>query len=97
MYNAIIGVIKKIETFGAFMELSGTRFQGLCHISQIAKDRIENPAEVVSIGDDVYVKVIKIEESGNGDGKSRISLSMKYCSQFSTFDLIVQSLNISNH
>ena len=69
MYNAIIGVIKKIETFGAFMELSGTRFQGLCHISQIAKDRIENPAEVVSIGDDVYVKVIKIEESGNEDGK----------------------------
>ena len=36
---------------------------------------------MVSIGDDVYVKIIKIEESGNGDGKSRISLSMKYCSQ----------------
>ena len=71
----------KIETFGAFVELSGTKFQGLVHISQMAKDRVENVSEVVSVGDDVFVKVIKIEENVGGDSKSRISLSMKYCSQ----------------
>ena len=71
----------KIETFGAFVELSGTKFQGLVHISQMAKDRVEIVSEVVSVGDDVFVKVIKIEENVGGDGKSRISLSMKYCSQ----------------
>ena len=71
----------KIETFGAFVELSGTKFQGLVHISQMAKDRVENVSEVVSVRDDVFVKVIKIEENVGGDGKSRISLSMKYCSQ----------------
>lgn len=71
----------KIETFGAFVGLTGTRFQGLVHISQIAKDRVETVSEIVSIGDDVYVKIIKIEENVGGDGKSRISLSMKYCSQ----------------
>ena len=71
----------KIETFGAFVELSGTKFQGLVHISQMAKDRVENVSEVVSVGDDVFVKVIKIEENVGGESKSRISLSMKYCSQ----------------
>ena len=62
----------KIETFGAFVELVGTRFQGLVHISQLSKDRVENVSEFVTLSDDVFVKVIKIEDQG--DGKSRCAL-----------------------
>lgn len=47
----------KIEAFGAFVEMAGTRFQGLVHISQLAKDRVENINEVVTVNDEVFVKV----------------------------------------
>ena len=47
----------KIEAFGAFVEMAGTRFQGLVHISQLAKDRVENISEVVTVNDEVFVKV----------------------------------------
>lgn len=47
----------KIEAFGAFVEMAGSRFQGLVHISQIAKDRVENIYEVVTVNDEVFVKV----------------------------------------
>jgi polyribonucleotide nucleotidyltransferase len=47
----------KIEAFGAFVEMAGTRFQGLVHISQLAKDRVENINDVVTVNDEVFVKV----------------------------------------
>ena len=47
----------KIESFGAFVEMAGSRFQGLVHISQLAKDRVENINEVVTVNDEVFVKV----------------------------------------
>lgn len=54
-----LGTIMKIEAFGAFVEMAGTRFQGLVHISQLAKDRVENINEVVTVNDEVFVKVHK--------------------------------------
>jgi|LGVF01.1.fsa_nt_gb polyribonucleotide nucleotidyltransferase len=65
-----IGTIKKILNFGAFVELfPGT--EGLCHISQFSKKRIKTVEEMFKVGEEIFVKVIKIDEKG------RIDLSRK--------------------
>lgn len=57
------GVVKKIVDFGAFVEiLPGT--EGLLHISQIAKERINKVTDVLQEGDEVVVKVLEIEKTG---------------------------------
>jgi ribosomal protein S1 len=76
------GTVVKVESFGAFIELDGCHgLHGLVHVSQMAKDRVDNAAEVVSTGDKVYVKVLSIEDGTGERPKPRVSLSMKYCSQ----------------
>ncbi|HSY51842.1 MAG TPA: S1 RNA-binding domain-containing protein [Thermoanaerobaculia bacterium] len=66
----LTGTIKTITPFGAFVDLGG--IDGLLHVSEMSRRRVTDPKEVVTVGQDVRVKVIKIEN----DGK-RISLSMK--------------------
>jgi polyribonucleotide nucleotidyltransferase len=64
------GVVKRIEAFGCFVEIwAGT--EGLVHISRMAKERVEKVESIVSVGDKVKVKCIKIDEKG------RIDLSIK--------------------
>ena len=50
------GVVKSLTSYGAFVDIGGV--DGLCHISELRWNRIKNPSEVVSVGDeiDVYVK-----------------------------------------
>ena len=50
------GVVKSLTSYGAFVDIGGV--DGLCHISELSWNRINNPSEVVSVGDeiDVYVK-----------------------------------------
>jgi polyribonucleotide nucleotidyltransferase len=64
------GAVKKITDFGAFIEVAPGR-EGLCHISNISKERIRRVQDVMSEGDIVKVKIIGIDDSG------KISLSMK--------------------
>ncbi len=64
------GLVKKIMDFGAFVELAPGR-EGLCHISNIAKERIRNVRDVLSEGDTVKVKIMNIDRAG------KIDLSMK--------------------
>ena len=64
------GTIKTITPFGAFVDLGGV--DGLLHVSEMSRRRVTDPKEVVTLGQQVRVKVIKLEN----DGK-RISLSMK--------------------
>jgi ATP-dependent RNA helicase DHX8/PRP22 len=52
------GRIVKIESFGAFVEMEGFRSNGLVHISHIARDRVEDINEVITINQEVYVKVL---------------------------------------
>jgi len=60
IYN---GTVKKIVDFGAFVEiLPGT--EGLLHISQIAKERINKVTDVLKEGDEVMVKVLEIDKQG---------------------------------
>ena len=63
--------IVRMTTFGAFAEIF-PKMEGLIHISQIANERIEKPQDVLSIGDEVKVKITDIDFD-----KKRISLSIK--------------------
>ncbi|HKR63009.1 MAG TPA: S1 RNA-binding domain-containing protein, partial [Thermoanaerobaculia bacterium] len=66
----LTGKVKTLTPFGAFIDLGG--IDGLLHVSEMSRRRVTDPKDVVAIGQEVRVKVIKIEN----DGK-RISLSMK--------------------
>ncbi|MEE0955953.1 MAG: S1 RNA-binding domain-containing protein [Eubacterium sp.] len=63
------GKVESIKDYGAFIDL-GDGISGLLHVSQIANKRIKTPEDVLSVGQDVKVKVIAVK-----DGK--LSLSMK--------------------
>ena len=56
--------------FGAFVEVLPGK-EGLCHISQLAKRRVENVEDVVQVGDQLEVKVVEIDDKG------RVNLSHK--------------------
>ncbi len=64
------GKVSRIVTFGAFVDLGGGK-EGLLHISKISSKRVEKVEDVLSVGDEVQVKVIEI------DHQNRINLSMK--------------------
>lgn len=64
------GRVTRFLKFGAFVELLPGK-EGLCHISQLAKHRVENVEDVVKIGDQLEVKVIEIDDKG------RINVSHK--------------------
>lgn len=69
------GSVVKLESFGAFVRLA-PGLDGLVHVSQIAEKRISKPEEVLSVGQEVQVKILKIDTAGR-----RISLSMKEVAQ----------------
>ncbi len=64
------GIVKKVMDFGAFIEIL-PGLEGLCHISQLDRSRVQNVTDVVREGDALRVRVIDIEPSG------RIKLSRK--------------------
>lgn len=69
--NAVLkGKVRSIQSFGAFVDLGG--IDGLVHISEISQGYTNHPSEILSIGQEVEVKVIKADKAHN-----RISLSMK--------------------
>ncbi|MFT5872387.1 MAG: small subunit ribosomal protein S1 [Clostridium sp.] len=64
------GVITRLAKFGAFVDLGGV--DGLIHVSQLSWKRVEDPSEVVSVGEEVEVTVIDFDKE-----KGRISLGLK--------------------
>ena len=64
------GTVTRIMNFGAFVDIGGGK-EGLLHISKISSKRVEKVEDVLSVGDEVTVKVIEIDNQG------RINLSMK--------------------
>lgn len=58
--------VVRIEKFGVFCQLWEGQ-EGLCHISQLAKERVEKCEDVVSIGDEIIVKCISIDDKGRVD------------------------------
>ncbi|PKL01578.1 MAG: polyribonucleotide nucleotidyltransferase [Tenericutes bacterium HGW-Tenericutes-1] len=70
VYN---GKVVRIEKFGAFVELWPGQ-DGLCHISQIAKERVAKVEDVVKLGDIIAVKVIGVDEKGRVDLSRKVLL-----------------------
>ena len=71
--DVVPGKIKRIEKYGAFIEVA-PGVEGLAHISELSWSRVNDPHEVVSVGQEVSAKILKIE---NEDNRIRISLSIK--------------------
>lgn len=69
--------ITELREFGAFADIGG--IEGLIHVSELSFSRVKNPSEVVTRGDKVRVKILKIDSQPSG--KPKISLSMKQASQ----------------
>ncbi|MCC8063298.1 MAG: RNA-binding transcriptional accessory protein [Rikenellaceae bacterium] len=65
------GIVTNITNFGVFVDV-GAKQDGLVHISQLANKFVQNPADVVSLNQEVKVKVMEVDM-----GRKRISLSMK--------------------
>ncbi len=66
----VTGTVKNLTEYGAFIELGGV--DGLLHVSDMSYGRVAHPSEVVNVGDEITVKVLKFDRS-----KERISLGLK--------------------
>jgi len=64
------GVVKNLTDYGAFLDLGG--IDGLLHITDMAWKRVKDPAEIINIGDEIDVKVLKFDRERN-----RVSLGLK--------------------
>jgi small subunit ribosomal protein S1 len=67
------GKVTKLTNFGVFVELE-PGLEGLLHISELSDDKIESPEEVVKVGDEVEVKVLRVEPKERKIGLSRKNL-----------------------
>ncbi len=65
------GTVRNVIDFGAFIDI-GVKHDGLVHISEMSEKFVKNPSEIVSVGDIVKVKVIKIDKE-----RQKVGLSMK--------------------
>jgi small subunit ribosomal protein S1 len=68
--QVIKGIVKNLTDYGAFLDLGGV--DGLLHITDMAWKRVKHPSEVVTIGDEIDVKVLKFDRE-----RSRVSLGLK--------------------
>ncbi|NLT72355.1 MAG: S1 RNA-binding domain-containing protein [Verrucomicrobiaceae bacterium] len=67
------GVVTNVTRFGVFVDI-GVHQDGLVHISQLANKYVQDPSEVVSVGDVVKVKVLEVDLD-----RRRVALSRKQC------------------
>jgi small subunit ribosomal protein S1 len=67
---AVKGVVKNLTDYGAFVDLGG--IDGLLHITDMAWKRIKHPSEVVGVGDEIDVRILKFDRERN-----RVSLGLK--------------------
>jgi small subunit ribosomal protein S1 len=68
------GHVTRLVPFGAFVDIGGV--EGLVHISQIAHERVADPQDVLTVGQEIRVQVLEIQNLGQGR-RERIGLSMK--------------------
>jgi len=64
------GIVKNLTDYGAFVDLGG--IDGLLHITDMAWKRVKHPSEIVNVGDEINVKVLKFDRE-----KTRVSLGLK--------------------
>jgi small subunit ribosomal protein S1 len=76
----IKGIVKNLTDYGVFVDLGG--IDGLLHITDMAWKRVKHPSEIVNVGDEIDVKVLKFDRERN-----RVSLGMKQLGQDPWADL----------
>jgi small subunit ribosomal protein S1 len=69
------GRVTRLAPYGAFVEIF-PGVEGMVHVSEMSWSRVEKPGDVIQVGDDAMVRVMKVEQ-GNKPDQTRISLSMK--------------------
>ena len=84
----VSGFIKNLTDYGAFIDLGG--IDGLLHITDISWKRINHPSELLKIGDEIEVKVLKYDAE-----KNRVSLGMKQL-QDDPWDKVKDTLELGN-
>ncbi|RYZ86567.1 MAG: 30S ribosomal protein S1, partial [Proteobacteria bacterium] len=68
--SIVTGLVKNITDYGAFIDLGG--MDGLLHITDMSWGRVKHPSELLKVGDEIQVKVLKYDQE-----KERVSLGMK--------------------
>ena len=68
--NTVKGIVKNLTDYGAFVDLGG--IDGLLHITDMAWKRVKHPSEVVTVGDEINVKILKFDRE-----RQRVSLGVK--------------------
>ncbi|MDH5256496.1 MAG: 30S ribosomal protein S1 [Gammaproteobacteria bacterium] len=68
--QSVKGIVKNLTDYGAFVDLGGV--DGLLHITDMAWKRVKHPSEIVNVGDEIDVKVLKFDKDRN-----RVSLGLK--------------------
>ena len=86
--KVVSGFIKNLTDYGAFIDLGG--IDGLLHITDISWKRINHPSELLKIGDEIEVKVLKYDSE-----KNRVSLGMKQL-QDDPWDKVKDVLELNN-
>ena len=79
--KVIKGIVKNLTDYGAFIDLGG--IDGLLHITDIAWKRVKHPSEILTIGDELEVKILKFDRE-----KSRVSLGLKQLGEDPWQDLV---------
>ncbi len=77
----VVGIVKNLTDYGAFVDLGG--IDGLLHITDMSWKRIKHPSELVNVGDEIQVKVLKFDRD-----KNRVSLGMKQLGDDPWVDLV---------
>jgi ribosomal protein S1 len=86
--DSVKGTVSGLTTYGAFVDIGGA--DGLIHISELSWDRVSKVSDVLTVGDEVNVKVIKLDPE-----QSRISLSLRQLQQ-DPWEQVVQSLPVGS-
>ncbi len=87
--KVVAGFIKNLTDYGAFIDLGG--IDGLLHITDISWKRISHPSEILKIGDEIKVVVLKFDSE-----KNRVSLGMKQL-QDDPWNKVTENLTVNNN
>jgi small subunit ribosomal protein S1 len=78
--KVVKGIVKNITDYGAFLDLGGV--DGLLHITDMAWKRVRHPSELINVGDEIDVKVLKFDKE-----KTRVSLGLKQLNEDPWFEI----------
>ncbi len=79
--KVVKGIVKNLTDYGAFIDLGG--IDGLLHITDMAWKRVKHPSEIIQMGDEIDVKILKFDKE-----KSRVSLGLKQLGEDPWQDLV---------